>query len=239
MIRATLSFVLSGFLCINAIYFNSCKESGKTSESIKLTKEEKLIDSLLDLAEQKPEDIVVLNSIADLALQNKDTGLAIHYLRQSLSSSPEQTEAAFILAGILQNQNDSSWKKIADHLIQSDDPTASSRGYFLIGVYWANKDKVKDAVGAFDQAISLNYSFTDPYIEKAIILLEKNEIEAASEVLYTALDLDRKSPDIHFLIGECWLKKKKPEKALPFYEETLKLEPEFVSAQKRIDEIKP
>jgi len=239
MIKVKLRIVLTVFLGINAMCLNSCKDKGKTPKTLKLTKSEGVLDSLMNVAEQRPDDIIVLNSIAELALQNTDTGLAVHYLRQSLTSSPEQTEAAIILAGILQNQNDPSWEKIVDQLIQGNDPIAASRGYFLKGVDWANKEKLKEAVDAFDRSISLNYSFTDPYIEKAIILLEKNETEAASSVLYTALELDRKSPDIHFLIGECWLKKKMPEKALPFYEETLKLEPEFVSAQKRIDEIKP
>ena len=46
-------------------------------------------------------------------------------------------------------------------------------------------------------------------------------------------------PKIPNYIGECWMKKKIPEKALPFYKEALKIDPDFVSAKKRIAEIKP
>ena len=235
---------LISFLAIIIVYviisgLNSCNESVKVPKSVQSNTGEMTIDSLMDLAEKSPDDIALLNSIADLALQNKDSGLAVHYLNQSLRVSPGQTEVVFVLAGILQSQNDSLWKKLTDQLIKSNDPIAGSRGYFLMGIELANKDKLKEAIASFNKSISLNYSFIDPYIEKSILLLEKNETEDASAVLYTALDLDRKSPDIHFLIGECWMKKKNPKNALPFYEEALRLDPDFVSAQKRIEEINP
>lgn len=198
------------------------------------------IDSLMHLSERYPDNTVLLNGIAELALQNSDTGLALHFLGQSLSVLPVQSETEFRMAGILEIKRDTLWEKITKNLIEREnDPIAISRGYYLMGVHLANENKTKEAIEAFGNSIALNYTFTDAYIEKAILLLEKNQTDEASALLYKALELDRKSADIHFLIGECWMKRKNSEKALAFYEETLRLDPDYESAQTRIDKIKP
>lgn len=239
MYRTFVKLILVSCLGLNALMIISCRNETQSPGFRNTNNSEKHIDSLLDLAEKNPDNIAILNQIADYALQSMDTGLAIYFLKESLSVAPLQSEVTFTLAGILQSQKNPEWLRLVEQLIKSDDPIACSKGYFLMGIDLTNQDKLNEAVAAFDKSISLNFSFTDPYIEKAIILLEKNKIADASDLLYAALDLDRKSPDIHFLIGECWMKKKMPERAVPFYEETLKLDPDFVSAQKRIDEIKP
>ena len=198
------------------------------------------LDSLMHLSERFPDNTNLLNGIAELALQNGDTGLALHFLGQSLSILPIQSEAEFRMAGILETRHDSMWLKIMKNLIQrKNDPIAASRGYYLMGVHLANENKLKEAIEALGKSISLNYTFTDAYIEKAILLLEMNESDQAADLLYKALELDRKSADIHFLIGEYWTKKNNNEKALAFFQETLRLDPDYKAAQTRIDKIKP
>ena len=197
------------------------------------------LEGLMKLSDKYPERIDLLNELAVLALQNKDTALSIHYLNRSMELKPNQSDAAFMLAGIYAAQKDPNWKKITQHLIhQKEDLLASARGYYLIGIQLANEKKIKEAIAAFDSSITQNFTFVDAYIEKAILLYDTDQTDQAIDLLYKALELNRKSADIPFWLGECYLKNKNEEKAFAFYEQTLHLDPEYQSATDRIAKIK-
>jgi tetratricopeptide (TPR) repeat protein len=197
------------------------------------------IEGLMKLAEKNPSRMDLLNELAVLALQNKDTVLSIYYLNRSIAVNPNQSDAAFMLGGIYAAQKNPNWKKITEHLIQQkEDLVASSRGYYLYGIQLANDNRIKEAIAAFDSAIIQNFTFVDAYIEKAILLYDTDQTDQAIDLLYKALELNRKSADIPFWLGECYLKKKNHEKALAFFEQTLQLDPEYQSATDRIAKIK-
>lgn len=197
------------------------------------------IEGLMKLAEKNPGRIDLLNELAAMSLQNKDTALSIHFLNQAIDVNPNQSDAAFMLAGIYAAQKNPNWKNITEHLTrQKEDPIASARGYYLMGIQLANEKRTLEAIAAFDSAIIQHFTFVDAYIEKAILLFDTDQTDQAIDLLYKAQDIDRKSPDIPFWLGECYLKKKNQDKALNFYEQTLRLDPEYSSAIDRIAKIK-
>lgn len=197
------------------------------------------IEGLMKLAEKNPGRIDLLNELAAMSLQNKDTVLSIHFLNQAIDVNPNQSDAAFMLAGIYAAQKNPNWKKITEHLIhQKEDPIAAAKGYYLTGIQLSNENKIKEAITAFEKAIILNYTFTDAYIEKAILLFDSDHTDQAIDLLYKAQEMDRKSADIPFWLGECYLKKKNKEKAMAFFEQTQRLDPDYQAAIDRIANIK-
>ena len=201
--------------------------------------QKKAMDGLMKLAEQYPERTDLLNQLAEMAIQTADTNLSIHYLNQSIEVNPDQSDAAFMLAGIYASQKNPIWEKIATQLInKKDDPIAAAKGHYLIGIQLANANKINEAMNEFDKAIVSNFTFTDAYIEKAILLFETQKTDDAIELLFKAQELDRKSPDISFWLGECFLRKKDEQRALAFFEQTLDLDPEYKAATDRIANIK-
>jgi tetratricopeptide (TPR) repeat protein len=197
------------------------------------------MEGLMKLAEKYPTRIDLLNELAALSLENMDTALSIHFLNQSMDINAKQSDAAFMLAGIYAAQKNPNWKKITEHLIhQKEDPIAAAKGYYLTGIQLSNENKIKEAITAFEKAIILNYTFTDAYIEKAILLFDSDHTDQAIDLLYKAQEMDRKSADIPFWLGECYLKKKNKEKAMAFFEQTQRLDPDYQAAIDRIANIK-
>lgn len=128
---------------------------------------------------------------------------------------------------------------IADSLIQYGKSNAIvSKGFYLKGVYLTNINITDKAIACFDSAILNNYTFTEPYIEKAILLHESKKYDLAIDLLSKASQLDRYNPEIYYWMAKNYEDENNHEEALFYYEQTLVLDPKFNNAKEAIDNLK-
>jgi tetratricopeptide (TPR) repeat protein len=198
----------------------------------------KAIDVLLKFQERLPGDTRILNAISYSFALSKDTTSAISYLEQSLSNNPNQPDSEMELAFLYQLQYNKKWEKTsADMIADQVNQIRSSRGYFIRGVYESNQNQIQKAIRSFDSSIMKQFTFTDAFIERSILLFEQKKVNEALNGLYKALELDRKNPDIYFLIGECLEKQHKYEEARNFYLQVLELYPSHQGALKNLNNL--
>lgn len=128
---------------------------------------------------------------------------------------------------------------IADSLIRyGKTNTIVANGFYLKGIYFTNINSTVKAMAYFDSAILNNYTFTEPYIEKAILLHESKKYDLAIDLLSKASQLDRYNPEIYYWMAKNYEAEKNHEEAFFYYEQTLVLDPKFKNANEAIDNLK-
>ena len=229
--RFLFHFLVLGFL---NLFYTSCdgKKGKETQSNIKL------VDSSLLLLEKYPDSVELINQTASSALQMGDTGKSIQLLSQSLGLRLDQPEVenqlGFLLAAIKSEQS----LLIATRMTHSEKALDAAKGHYIKGLFYANTGNDKEAIRSFDSSIITNFTFTDAYIEKAISLYHTGEINKAIEALSKAMDLDSKNPDVYYWLGLCLEEKKETEKAIAFYQETLRIAPDHEGAITSLNNLK-
>lgn len=136
-------------------------------------------------------------------------------------------------------KNDPKALEIADSLIKFGKTNSIiANGFYMKGIYFTNLNNTDKALANFDSAIVTNYTYTDPYIEKAILLYERKKFDLALDLLNKASQLDRYNPEIYYWMAKLYESKKNHEEALFYYEQTIVLDPGYENARKAIDQLK-
>jgi Flp pilus assembly protein TadD len=196
------------------------------------------IDALLSLNERKPDQTETLNALAYASLIAHDTSSAAYHLEQSLGLLPNQPAIEMELAFLHLARNQDQWIAMVNNMIQDkQDPIRASRGHFIKGVSLSNQNQLPNAIRSFDSSIVLNFTFIDAHIERSILLLEQKKAQSAAEGLFKALEMERKSPDLYFLLGEAHMQLNKPAEARNFYLQAVELDPTHQGAQKQLKKI--
>lgn len=221
-------------LGLSTFFYMSC-DSKKSNENIP---PKNVKDSSLLLLEKYPDSVDLINQIAFSTLELGDTTRSIQLLSQSLGLKLDQPEVenqlGFLLAAIKSEQS----LLIATRMAHSEKALDAARGHYIKGLFYANTGNDNEAIRSFDSSIISNFTFTDAYIEKAISLYHTGEINKAIDALSKAMDLDSKNPDVYYWMGLCLEQKKETEKALAYYQETLRLAPDHEGATTSLNNLK-
>jgi tetratricopeptide (TPR) repeat protein len=221
-------------LGLSTFFYMSC-DGKKSDEEIT---NNKAADSTSLLLEQYPDSVELINQISSSALELGDTARSIQLLSQSLGLKLDQPEVenqlGFLLAAIKSEQS----LLIATRMTHSEKALHAAKGHYIKGLFYANTGNDKEPIKSFDSSIISNFTFTDAYIEKAISLYHTEEINKAIDALSKAMDLDSKNPDVYYWLGLCYEQKKETEKALAFYQETLRLAPDHEGATTSFNNLK-
>lgn len=151
----------------------------------------------------------------------------------------QQPDKDVIAKGFVYAQkNDPKALKIADSLIHFGGKNdIIARGFYLKGIYFTNLNITEKAIACFDSAIINNYTFTEPYIEKGILLYELKKYDLAIDLLNKASQLDRYNPELYYWLAKNYDAKKNHEEALFYYEQTIILDPKFNGVKEAIEQI--
>lgn len=221
-------------LGLSTFFYMSC-DSKKSNENIP---PKNVKDSSLLLLEKYPDSVDLINQIAFSTLELGDTTRSIQLLSQSLGLKLDQPEVenqlGFLLAAIKSEQS----LLIGTRMAHSEKALDAARGHYIKGLFYANTGNDNEAIRSFDSSIISNFTFTDAYIEKAISLYHTGEINKAIDALSKAMDLDSKNPDVYYWMGLCLEQKKETEKALAYYQETLRLAPDHEGATTSLNNLK-
>jgi len=242
-------FILPFFalICCNS---KSTKESNsiKTEEhldSISLKKEQlnqqldagnakNAIELLKSEIDKNPGDTRLLNNLGIAYLNNLDTSKAIAIFQESLVKDSSQPDATYQLGFLFAAIKSDKALDVAKVLIKQkgiNKEQLNAQGHYIKGLYFVNIGKPLIAIQAFDEAIISNYTFLDPYIEKAIVLYEINKYDESLKILSKVVAIDRYQSDAYFWMAKSYEKLGNIENAKFFYQQTLDLAPDFDSAK--------
>ena len=204
---------------------NQQLDAGNAKNAIKLLKSE---------IDKNPTDTRLLNNLGMAYLNNLDTSKAIAIFQESLVKDSSQPDATYQLGFLFAAIKSEKALDVAKVLIKQkgiNKEQLNAQGYYIKGLYFVNIGKPLIAIQAFDEAIISNYTFLDPYIEKAIILYEINKYDESLKILSKVVAIDRYQSDAYFWMAKSYEKLGNIEDAKYFYQQTLDLAPDFESAK--------
>ncbi len=129
--------------------------------------------------------------------------------------------------------------ELADSLIQfGKNEDIIGQGHYLKGIYYTNKNEANSALVQFDSAIITNFTFTDAYLEKAILLYDKKKFDLALDILKKATELNRYDAEIYFWMAKNYESIHNEEEAFFYYQQTLLLDKNYGAAKEALNRIK-
>jgi len=204
---------------------NQQLDTGNAKNSIELLKSE---------IDKNPADTRLLNNLGMAYLNNQDTSKAIAIFQESLVKDSSQPDATYQLGFLFAAIKSDKALDVAKVLIKQkgiNKEQLNAQGHYIKGLYFVNIGKPLIAIQAFDEAIISNYTFLDPYIEKAIVLYEINKYDESLKILSKVVAIDRYQSDAYFWMAKSYEKLGNIEDAKFFYQQTLDLAPNFESAK--------
>ncbi len=203
---------------------------GKTDEAKSILRTEE---------QKKPFDSQLLNELAKAFLSSKDTSEAIYRLEQSIKIDPTQTQALLELGFIYAAKNDIKALNIANTFIkQKGQEQQIAQGYFLEGIYYVNTNKPDLALHSFTQSILNDYTNTDAYIEKAILLYGEKKYKESLHVLDKSILIDKFQADAYYWMAKNYESLGNITDAKFYYEQTIMLAPDYENAKQSLQKLK-
>lgn len=162
-----------------------------------------------------------------LQAENNDTTAAIHSLEKAASL---YTDADYLLrlGNLYALTGNIKAIQLADALSKYD--IAPEKILFIKGSYYLSvNDKIK-GINFMDQALNINFTFMEAYLEKAIALYSQQKYEAALQVLNKAVTLQNSFEEGYFYSGMCLEKLNRIEDAKEAYQKALMYDAQYEEA---------
>jgi tetratricopeptide (TPR) repeat protein len=166
---------------------------------------------------------------ATLLSENDDTLQAIKAWEKTIhiNPNPEYLLSLGTLYAFTKNQSALS---VADSLMLPG-ANAKNQALFIKGLYYnSTGDKIK-AVHFFDTCISLDYTYTLAYREKAICLYDLEKYPDALKVLELAMAVKKDYDEAYYWMGRCYEKLGLKKEAIQNYQQALQLSPDYIEAK--------
>jgi tetratricopeptide (TPR) repeat protein len=150
---------------------------------------------------------------------------------------PSALQVANARALQMAEQGDPATLPLCDSLLQHQGPQGGAEPYYYKGIYFASKKDNKKALGWFDKTIQTDYSFYEAYIEKAALLIDAKEFEAAHKELELLRTLSPGYAPVHYWLGKWADRQEKKEKALEHFRLALSLDTSLTEAKQAIQRL--
>ena len=129
--------------------------------------------------------------------------------------------------------------ELADSLIQfGKTEEIIAQGHYLKGIYFTNTNEASKALVQFDSTIITNFTFTDAYLEKSILLYDKKKFDLALDLLKKAAELNRYDAEIYFWMAKNYESLHNEEEAFFYYQQTLLLDKTNGAAKEALNRLK-
>jgi tetratricopeptide (TPR) repeat protein len=110
-------------------------------------------------------------------------------------------------------------------------PASTYQGLFIKGLYYNTAGDKPRAQAFFNECISMDYTNTLAYREKAIAEYDMGDYAAAIKTLEVALQVKKTYDEAYYWMGRCYEKLGKKEDAVEFYRTALQLSPDYIEAK--------
>lgn len=169
-------------------------------------------------------------------IQQKQKDEARQAFLEALSLNPELTEALLGQARLaVQDREPLKALELADRILKQD--SSAIEAWLLKGDLLTTLRRYPEAIDAFDQTIKVNPKLIRPYIGRAEIHLEMNQLDKAAQDIQVLKDLVKSGPMISYLDAKMAFLQGDNKTALKLTNEILQREPKFFSAYMLIGRI--
>lgn len=127
------------------------------------------------------------------------TGSLMYYTTLEPGNSGAWLELAWILAA----RKDPRALSVADSLLTLPDESVRTKARYMKGLYFENTGQTDRALAIFDSVILGNYTFTDAYMEKGVILYDQGKYDLALKTFRQAFLIRKNDPEIYLWISRC------------------------------------
>ena len=174
----------------------------------------------------------------ELAIRMADTTLAI----QSFSTAAKiyaNPDVLLTLANLYAAQKNKIALELCNNIIaQKPDRTYIAHSYYIMGLYFGNTGKTKNAIDNFNSCIQNNYFYIDAYMEIGWIYFDQQKYDKAKGVFETAVAIKATEAAPHYWQAKCLEKLGQPQAALNAYQLALNLDSSLGEAAEAISRIK-
>lgn len=175
----------------------------------------------------------------DILLQSGDSSNGIDALKEAIKVAPAFAEPQLQLAAIYANRANVEAVTIADKIINmSPEPRVASQARFIKGLYYSNINQTDQALQQFDECIRNDYTFLDAYVEKGLLLYDKQKFTEALGVFERAIQVSNTFAEAYFQAGRCEEAIGNKDNAKTYYQKVLGLDPDFAGAREALDQLK-
>jgi tetratricopeptide (TPR) repeat protein len=116
-------------------------------------------------------------------------------------------------------------------------PNANADANYVLGLCYVNSQRLDDARQAFANQFSVPPNSGSAYLLLSKMLMQANLPEAAADAAKKALDLTPRLPLAHFMLGEFYLFKSDPERALREFEQEREINPANFAVYDRLGDV--
>ncbi len=173
---------------------------------------------------------------AVLHYENEDTTQAIAALEKSILLSKDLNDI-LLLAKIYAETKNPDALALCEILVKQN--KFVKEAVFIKGTYFKNINDAAKAIIYFDEAISMSYTFMEPYGEKAKILYGRQKYMDALIVLDKAVKIQNNYPEGYFFMGRCFEKLNRWEDAKESYETALIYDKDYEEAKEALAKLGP
>jgi tetratricopeptide (TPR) repeat protein len=168
----------------------------------------------------------------DLAMEYQNAGRfdeAIQTLKEALDYNPENEGAMFELSYCYD-----ALDKLEDVIVfyQSflDEHPYSSSTWYNLGNTLLRLEKEEEAVSAFEYCLAITEDFTPAQVNLGNAQFRLGNFDLALDAYTEAMEREGRQPTLLCYVGECYEKLDEPAKAISFYDECLKKDPQHTDA---------
>ncbi|MFN0082721.1 MAG: tetratricopeptide repeat protein [Ferruginibacter sp.] len=126
---------------------------------------------------------------------------------------------------------------MADALLFAKNSGAEKEAYFIKGLYYSYNNEKEKAIPFFDECMSINYTFMDAYLEKAIALYDLKKYSEAATVLQKAITIQNNYDKGYYYLGRCYEKLNQKAAAVEAYQMALAYDPNYEEAKDALSKL--
>jgi tetratricopeptide (TPR) repeat protein len=151
---------------------------------------------------------------------NDDTINAIRSLERAADLDP-QPKYLLSLGYLYADTRNEKAVIIGDALIYAHKAAAKKEALLIKGIYYRNTGNSQKAIGLFDEALAIDYTFTFAYREKAITQYNGGKYAEGIKTLERGTTLQNSFDEGYYWMGRCYEKLGKTAEAIENYKKAI------------------
>jgi tetratricopeptide (TPR) repeat protein len=155
-----------------------------------------------NILKQYPNQLDALTFKADILKDQEKNAEALAILEKAHAAYPDNKELSYNLAFEYADEKNSKAISLSDTLQKLDKTETVARAYYIKATYYKNVANSAEALKNYDAAITHNYNFLDPYLDKGQLLYNLKQYQAAIKNYELALKVSPSTADFYYWLGK-------------------------------------
>ena len=165
----------------------------------------------------------------------KDSVQALGDLEKAFRLDSANATIAYELANRYADAGNPAALILCDRIIARQAPAQKKPDpYTIKGIYYVNARRPAEALACFDQAIAVDYTFLEAYLEKGILLFKQKKYADALKVFNLAITVDNTFADGYYWIARCQQQQGDVQDARANYQRAIDFDNHFTEAREAL-----